>query len=157
MYKFMLMLFCSCNYIMFIDVDVVGDVLCVFDVVVDVLGKMYYLLCCCEIGVFMQVLEGMEDVIVVCMQEKVLFVEVVVQYEGVMVLIYFVNVCEMGGWLVGVKCDVCGFGVKIVVLLVVVGLLVFDLVLVVDYCFDGNVLIVGLVECVMFWVECLVD
>ena len=123
-----------------IDADAVGDALRASDAAVDAPGKTHHLLCRREIGAFTQALEGTEDVIVACTQEKALFAEVAAQHEGVTAPIHFVNVRETGGWSAGAKRDARGFRAKTAALLAVAGLPAPDPVPVVDYRSDGNVL-----------------
>lgn len=156
-HKSMPTLLCSCNHTMPIDADAVGDALRASDAAVDAPGKTHHLLCRREIGAFTQALEGTEDVIVACTQEKALFAEVAAQHEGVTAPIHFVNVRETGGWSAGAKRDARGFGAKTAALLAVAGLPAPDPVTVVDYRSDGNVLIVGPAERAMPWAERLAD
>ena len=90
-------LVCSCNHTMPLDADTVSDALRASDAAIDAPGKTHHLLCRREIGAFTQALDGTEDVIVACTQEKALFAEVAAQHEGVTAPIHFVNVRERGG------------------------------------------------------------
>ena len=150
-------LVCSCNHTMPLDADTVSDALRASDAAIDAPGKTHHLLCRREIGAFTQALDGTEDVIVACTQEKALFAEVAAQHEGVTAPIHFVNVRETGGWSAGAKRDSRGFHAKTAALLAVAGLPAPDPVPVVDYRSEGNLLIVGPAERVMPWAERLAD
>ncbi len=149
-------LVCSCNHTMPLDADAVSEIgaaLRASGAAVDVPGKTHHLLCRREIGAFTEALDGTEDVIVACTQEKALFAEVAAQHEGVTAPIHFVNVRETGGWSAGAKRDARGFRAKTAALLAVAGLPAPDPVPVVDYRSEGNLLIVGPAERVMPWAE----
>ena len=150
-------LVCSCNHTMPLDADTVSDALRASDAAIDAPGKTHHLLCRREIGAFTQALDGTEDVIVACTQEKALFAEVAAQHEGVTAPIHFVNIRETGGWSAGAKRDARGFHAKTAALLAVAGLPAPDPVPVVDYRSEGNLLIVGPAERVMPWAERLAD
>lgn len=150
-------LLCSCNHTMPLDADAVSDALRASDAAIDSPGKTHHLLCRREIGAFTQALEGTEDVIVGCTQEKALFAEVAARHEGVTAPIHFVNVRETGGWSVGAKRDARGFHAKTAALLAVAGLPAPDPVPVVDYRSGGNLLIVGPAERALPWAERLAD
>jgi len=150
-------LVCSCNHTMPLDADAVSDALRASDAAIDAPGKTHHLLCRREIGAFTRALEGTEDVIVGCTQEKALFAEVAAQHEGMTAPIHFVNVRETGGWSVGAKRDARGFHAKTAALLAVAGLPEPDPVPVVDYRSDGNLLIVGPAERALPWAERLAD
>nr|WP_311526614.1 4Fe-4S binding protein [uncultured Ralstonia sp.] len=150
-------LVCSCNHTMPLDADAVGDALRASDAVIDPPGQTHHLLCRREIGAFTQALDGTEDVIVACTQEKALFAEVAAQHAGVTAPIHFVNVRETGGWSVGAKRDARGFHAKTAALLAVAGLPAPDPVPVVDYRSDGNLLIIGPAERALPWAERLAD
>lgn len=140
-----------------LDADTVSDALRASDAAIDAPGKTHHLLCRREIGAFTQALDGTEDVIVACTQEKALFAEVAAQHEGVTAPIHFVNIRETGGWSAGAKRDARGFHAKTAALLAVAGLPAPDPVPVVDYRSEGNLLIVGPAERVMPWAERLAD
>ncbi|MCO5399801.1 4Fe-4S binding protein [Ralstonia soli] len=153
-------LVCSCNHTMPLDADAVstiGEALRASAAAIDTPGQTHHLLCRREIGAFTQALDGAEDVIVACTQEKALFAEVAAAREGVTAPIHFVNVRETGGWSAGARRDARGFHAKTAALLAVAGLPEPDPVPVVDYRSDGNVLIVGPAERVMPWAERLAD
>lgn len=150
-------LLCSCNHTIPLDADAVGDALRASEAAIDAPGKTHHLLCRREIGAFTQALDGAEDVIVACTQEKALFAEMAAQHEGVTAPIRFVNVRETGGWSAGAKRDARGLQAKTAALLAVAGLPAPAPVPVVDYRSDGNVLIVGAAERVMPWAERLAD
>ena len=140
-----------------IDADAVGDALRASDAAIDAPSKTHHLLCRREISAFTQALDGTEDVVVACTQEKALFAEVAAQHEGVTAPIHFVNVRETGGWSAGAKRDARGFRAKTAALLAVAGLPAPEPVPVVDYRSDGNVLIIGPAERAMPWAERLAD
>lgn len=149
-------LLCSCNHTMPLDAaatDAVSDALRASGAPVDAPGQTHHLLCRREISAFTQALDGMEDVIVACTQEKTLFAEVAAQHEGVTAPIRFVNVRETGGWSAGAKRDARGFRAKTAALLAVAGLPAPDPVPVVEYQSEGNVLIVGPAERALPWAE----
>ncbi|WP_316654593.1 4Fe-4S binding protein [Ralstonia condita] len=150
-------LVCSCNRTMPLDADVLSDALRTSGAPVDIPGQTHHLLCRREIGAFTQALDGTEDVVVACTQEKALFVEVAAQHEGVTAPIHFVNVRETGGWSAQAKRDVRGFHAKTAALLAVAGLPAPDPVPVVEYRSAGNVLIVGPAERALPWAERLAD
>jgi ferredoxin len=140
-----------------LDADALTDALRASGAPIDVPGQTHHLLCRREIGAFSQALDGTEDVIVACTQEKALFAEVAAQHEGVTAPIHFVNVRETGGWSAQAKRDARGFHAKTAALLAVAGLPAPDPVPVVEYRSAGNVLIVGPAERVMPWAERLAD
>jgi hypothetical protein len=123
-----------------IDADAVGDALRASDAAIDAPSKTHHLLCRREISAFTQALDGTEDVVVACTQEKALFAEVAAQHEGVTAPIHFVIVRETVGWSAGAKLDARGFRAKTAALLAVAGLPAPEPVPVVDYRSDGNVL-----------------
>lgn len=55
-------------------------------------------LCRREAGAFQKAIQGGEDVVVACTQEKRLFAELAEQTEGATSVIRFVNIRETGGW-----------------------------------------------------------
>jgi ferredoxin len=150
-------LVCSCNHTMPLDADAVSDALRSSGAPIDAPGQTHHLLCRREIGAFAQALDGTEDVIVACTQEKALFAEVAAQRDGVTAPIHFVNVRETGGWSAGARRDARGFHAKTAALLAVAGLPEPDPVPVVEYRSEGNLLIVGPAERVMPWAERLAD
>jgi ferredoxin len=140
-----------------LDADAVSDALRSSGAPIDAPGQTHHLLCRREIGAFAQALDGTEDVIVACTQEKALFAEVAAQRDGVTAPIHFVNVRETGGWSAGARRDARGFHAKTAALLAVAGLPEPDPVPVVEYRSEGNLLIVGPAERVMPWAERLAD
>lgn len=157
---FMPTLLCSCNHTMPLDADAaeaVSDALRASGAAIDAPGQIHHLLCRREIGAFTQALDGTEDVVVACTQEKALFAEVAAQHEGVTAPIHFVNVRETGGWSAGARRDARGFHAKTAALLAAAGLPAPDPVPVVDYRSDGKLLIVGPAERALPWAERLAD
>ena len=66
-----------------------------------VLGEdltLHSALCRREAGAFQKAVQGSDDVVVACTQEKRLFAEVAQQTEGAVAPIRFVNIRETGGW-----------------------------------------------------------
>ena len=121
-----------------LDADAVSDALRSSGAPIDAPGQTHHLLCRREIGAFAQALDGTEDVIVACTQEKALFAEVAAQRDGVTAPIHFVNVRETGGWSAGARRDARGFHAKTAALLAVAGLPEPDPVPVVEYRSPGE-------------------
>lgn len=112
--------------------------------------KVHRLLCRREIGDFTAALDGTDDVIVACTQERQLFTEVAEQTargeQGKAVVtapVRFVNIRETGGWSQGARRDPKTANAKIAALLAAAALPEPEPVPVVDYRSDGAVLIVG--------------
>ncbi|WP_354682089.1 4Fe-4S binding protein [Cupriavidus necator] len=122
--------------------------------------KVHRLLCRREIGDFTAALDGTEDVIVACTQERQLFTEVAAQAargeDGRPVVtapVRFVNIRETGGWSQGARRDPKTANAKIAALLAVAALPEPDPVPVVDYRSDGAVLVMGPAQRALPWAE----
>lgn len=108
--------------------------------------KVHRLLCRREIGDFTAALDGADDVIVACTQERQLFTEVAAQTaaRGVVTApVRFVNIRETGGWSQGARRDPKTANAKIAALLAAAALPDPEPVPVVDYRSGGNVLVLG--------------
>lgn len=122
--------------------------------------KVHRLLCRREIGDFTAALDGTDDVIVACTQERQLFTEVAAQAargeDGRAVVtapVRFVNIRETGGWSQGARRDPKTANAKIAALLAVAALPEPDPVPVVDYRSDGAVLVMGPAQRALPWAE----
>ncbi|MEC3764738.1 4Fe-4S binding protein [Cupriavidus sp. SS-3] len=122
--------------------------------------KVHRLLCRREIGDFTAALDGTEDVIVACTQERQLFTEVAAQAaqgrDGQAVVtapVRFVNIRETGGWSQGARRDPRTANAKIAALLAVAALPEPEPVPVVDYRSDGAVLVLGPAARALPWAE----
>ncbi|CAG9180116.1 4Fe-4S dicluster domain-containing protein [Cupriavidus pinatubonensis] len=122
--------------------------------------KVHRLLCRREIGDFMAALDGTDDVIVACTQERHLFAEVAAQAARgdngrpvVVAPVRFVNIRETGGWSQGAKRDPKTANAKIAALLAGAALPEPDPVPVVDYRSDGTVLVMGPPDRALPWAE----
>ncbi len=122
--------------------------------------KVHRLLCRREIGDFTAALDGTDDVIVACTQERHLFAEVAAQAargtDGRAVVaapVRFVNIRETGGWSQGAKRDPKTANAKIAALLAVAALPEPEPVPVVDYRSEGAVLVMGPAERALPWAE----
>ncbi|SPA38140.1 putative 4Fe-4S ferredoxin [Cupriavidus taiwanensis] len=122
--------------------------------------KVHRLLCRREIGDFTAALDGTEDVIVACTQERQLFTEVAAQAaqgrDGQPVVtapVRFVNIRETGGWSQGARRDPRTANAKIAALLAVAALPEPEPVAVVDYRSDGAVLVLGPAARALPWAE----
>ena len=60
--------------------------------------KLHSTLCRREVGAFLESIQGSDDVVVACTQEKRLFTELATQTAGAVAPIRFVNIRETGGW-----------------------------------------------------------
>ncbi|TDF67740.1 4Fe-4S binding protein [Cupriavidus sp. L7L] len=122
--------------------------------------KVHHLLCRREIGAFTAALDGTDDVIVACTQERALFTEVAAQtaqgQDGRPVVtapVRFVNIRETGGWSQGARRDPRTANAKIGALLAVAALPEPEPVPVVDYRSDGSVLVLGPAQRALPWAE----
>ncbi|ODV41429.1 4Fe-4S ferredoxin, partial [Cupriavidus sp. UYMMa02A] len=122
--------------------------------------KVHRLLCRKEIGAFTAALDGADDVIVACTQERHLFAEVATQVargnDGramVTAPVRFVNIRETGGWSQGAKRDPKTANAKIAALLAVAALPEPEPVPVVDYRSEGAVLVMGPADRALPWAE----
>ncbi len=112
--------------------------------------KVHRLLCRREIGDFTAALDGTDDVIVACTQERQLFTEMAEQTargrEGramVTAPVRFVNIRETGGWSQGARRDPKTANAKIAALLAAAALPEPEPVPVVDYRSEGALLVTG--------------
>lgn len=118
--------------------------------------KVHRLLCRRELDDFTAALDGTEDVIVACTQERALFTEVAArtQANGVVTApIRFVNIRETGGWSQGARRDARTANAKIAALLAAAALPDPDPVPVVDYRSGGSVLVLGPAERALPWAQ----
>jgi len=122
--------------------------------------KVHCLLCRREIGDFTAALDGTDDVIVACTQERHLFTEVAAQVargdDGRAVVtapVRFVNIRETGGWSQGARRDPKTANAKIAALLAVAALPEPEPVPIVDYRSDGAVLVMGPAQRALPWAE----
>lgn len=118
--------------------------------------KVHRLLCRRELGDFTAALDGTDDVIVACTQERALFTEVAArtQADGVVTApIRFVNIRETGGWSRGAHRDPRTANAKIAALLAAAALPDPDPVPVVDYRSGGSVLVLGPAARALPWAE----
>ncbi|KWR90117.1 4Fe-4S binding protein [Cupriavidus sp. IDO] len=120
--------------------------------------KVHRLLCRREIGDFTAALDGTDDVIVACTQERHLFAEVAAQAargssgEAVVTApVRFVNIRETGGWSQGARRDPKTANAKIAALLAAAALPEPEPVPVVDYRSEGAVLIMGPADRALPW------
>jgi hypothetical protein len=84
-------LICDCNQTMPLDASRLGEALN------DKL-KLHSTLCRREVGAFLEAIQGGDEVVVACTQEKRLFTELAGQTDGAVAPIRFVNIRETGGW-----------------------------------------------------------
>lgn len=108
--------------------------------------KVHHLLCRREIGDFTAALDGADDVIVACTQERQLFTEMAEarQAGGTMTApVRFVNIRETGGWSQGARRDPKTANAKIAALLAAAALPEPEPVPLVDYRANGAVLVLG--------------
>lgn len=144
-------LICNCNDTMPLDAAVVSG---------SASGplKVHKLLCRREIGAFTAALDGADDVIVACTQERPLFTDVAAKLgaSGVVTApIRFVNIRETGGWSQGARRDPRTANAKIAALLAAAALPDPDPVPVVDYTSAGSVLIHGPASRALPWATTL--
>src|SRR5690606_22844733 len=105
-------------------------------------------LCRREVGNFLQVLDGVDEVVVACTQERALFSELAQQKQTV-APIRFVNIRETGGWGREARQALP----KMAALLAAAALPDPEPVPIVDYQSGGHVLIVGPAERVLSWAQ----
>lgn len=118
--------------------------------------KIHRLLCRREIGSFQAAIDGTEDVVVACTQERPLFTEVAAKAgaDGVVTApVRFVNIRETGGWSQGARRDPATANAKIAALLAAAALPDPDPVPVVEYRSGGSVLVMGPAARVLHWAE----
>jgi ferredoxin len=116
--------------------------------------KVHHLLCRREIGDFTAALDGTDDVIVACTQERALFTEVAARRQadgGMTAPVRFVNIRETGGWSQGARRDPKTANAKIAALLAVAALPDPEPVPVVDYHAGRAVLVLGPAARAMPW------
>lgn len=141
-------LVCNCNDTMPLDAAALSDAL----------GEpvhMHRLLCRREMGDYLQALEGTDEVIVACTQERHLFAAVAEEQRAagvpVQASLRFVNIRETGGWSQTAQRDPRTLAAKTAALLAVAALPEPEPVPVAGYHSQGRVLIVGPAERVMPW------
>lgn len=105
-------------------------------------------MCRREVGSYLNVLDGVNDVVVACTQERALFIELAQQKQTVAPL-RFVNIRETGGWGAQAKNALP----KMAALLAAAALPEPEPVPVVDYQSAGHMLIVGPAERVLPWAQ----
>lgn len=118
--------------------------------------KVHRLLCRREVGAFTAALDGAEDVIVACTQERPLFTELAAktQADGVVTApVRFVNIRETGGWSRGAHKDPRTANAKIAALLAAAALPDPDPVPVVEYRSAGSVLVFGPAARALPWAD----
>jgi len=103
-------------------------------------------LCRREVGSFLAAIEGVDDVVVGCTQERALFAELAQQKNAVAPL-RFVNIRETGGW----GAQASRALPKMAALLAAAALPDPDPVPLVNYQSHGHVLIIGRAECALPW------
>ncbi len=99
-------------------------------------------LCRREAGAFQQAVQGSDDVVVACTQEKRLFAELGAQTEGATAPLRFVNIRETGGW----SRDARGATPKLAALLAMARLPEPEPVTTVTYKSGGRLLVIGPME-----------
>ncbi|RBA24254.1 4Fe-4S binding protein [Herminiimonas fonticola] len=105
-------------------------------------------LCRREVGAYMSSLDGVDDVVVACTQERALFAEIAQQKNSVAPL-RFVNIRETGGWGAQSKSALP----KVAALLAAAALPDPEPVPTVDYQSAGHVLIVGPADRALSWAK----
>ncbi|WP_025916250.1 4Fe-4S binding protein [Herminiimonas sp. CN] len=109
-------------------------------------------LCRREIGAYLEVLDGVDEVVVACTQERALFAELA-QQKNTMVPIRFVNIRETAGWSAESKTALP----KMAALLAAAALPDPEPVPIVDFDSAGHALIIGPADQVLPWVRRLGD
>ena len=109
---------------------------------------MHSELCRREVGSYLGALDGVDDVVIACTQERSLFAEIAQQKNSVAPL-RFVNIRETGGWGREAKNSIP----KMAALLAAAALPEPDPVPTVDYQSSGHVLIIGPAERALAWAQ----
>lgn len=105
-------------------------------------------LCRREVGTYLKALDGVDDVVVACTQERSLFTELG-QQKGTVAPLRFVNIRETGGWSAQAKQALP----KMAALLAVAALPDPEPVPIVNYDSAGHVLIIGPADQALSWAQ----
>lgn len=135
---------CNCNRTMPLDAQ--AGVQIAKALGMDAPLTMHTELCRREVTSYMQALDGVEDVVVACTQERSLFSEIAQQKNAVAPL-RFVNIRETGGWGAQAKNSLP----KMAALLAAAALPDPDPVPTVDYQSGGHALLIGPADRVLAW------